>query len=136
MRTTYELVRHQGNYVVRQTDNPRWLYEHIRGLMGEGEELDGYTVRIRVENPVDAVEWVFEYEKEHFPTRPSGITMLTTEDNRTPIVNGMRLFNYYDNKWGRVAFDAQTLRTGWFDLIHDDGTVTMLNGARVSTKER
>lgn len=66
------------------------------------------------------------------PPRPSACPDLTTEDNRTPIVVGMRLFNYYDGKWGRVG---QIEATGWFEFVHEDGTRTTLNGVRVSTVE-
>lgn len=64
--------------------------------------------------------------------RASACADLTTEDNRTPIVEGMRLFDYYSQKWGVVGvIDTD----GWFDFTHDDGTRTTLNGVRVSTVE-
>lgn len=64
--------------------------------------------------------------------RASACADLTTEDNRTPIVEGMRLFDYYGLKWGVVGvIDSD----GWFDFTHDDGTRTTLNGVRVSTVE-
>lgn len=66
----------------------------------------------------------------YYEPRPGACTDLTTEDNRTPIVEGMRLFNYYDCKWGVVG----TIGTdGWFYFTHDDGTGALLNGVRVST---
>lgn len=67
------------------------------------------------------------------PPRPSGCADLTTEDDsRTPIVPGLRLYNYYDCKWGVVC----TIGTdGWFDFAHDDGTRATLNGVRVSLVE-
>lgn len=64
------------------------------------------------------------------PPRASACPDLTTEDNRTPIVEGMRLFNYYDQKWGVVG---EIGRDGWFKFRHDDGTSAILNGVRVST---
>lgn len=67
------------------------------------------------------------------PPRASNCPDLTTEDDRTPIAEGDRLFNYYDGKWGVVG-DIDS-RDGWFDFHHDDGTTTTLNGVRVSTKE-
>ncbi len=65
------------------------------------------------------------------PPRPSACPDLTTEDNRTPIVPGLRLFNYYDCKWGIVGERIDP--DGWFDFIHEDGTRALLNGVRVST---
>lgn len=67
-----------------------------------------------------------------YDPRPSDCSELTTEDNRTPIVTGMRLYNYYDCEWGVVGeihhYD------GWFDFKQDNGRTTSLNGVRVSTK--
>lgn len=64
--------------------------------------------------------------------RPSACEELTTEDNDTPIVVGLRLYDYYDCKWGVVtALDEYS--PGWFDFRHDDGTRSILNGVRVST---
>jgi len=69
-----------------------------------------------------------------FAPRASDCTDLTTEDNRTPITEGMRLFNYYDGKWGTVEhIETGPYADGWFDFRHDDGTRTTLNGVRVST---
>lgn len=65
------------------------------------------------------------------PPRASNCPDLTTEDNRTPIVVGMRLFNYYDAKWGHV--ERIYGDDGWFTFRHDDGTSASLNGVRVST---
>jgi hypothetical protein len=67
--------------------------------------------------------------------RPSNCKDLTTEDNGTTIIDGMRLYNYYDCKWGTVKFSKFTHEDGWFDFIHEDGTKTTLNGVRVSTRE-
>jgi hypothetical protein len=64
-------------------------------------------------------------------SRASDCADLTTEDNRTPIVDGMRLYNYYDCKWGVVS----NIHDGWFTFTHDDGTNATLNGVRVSTRE-
>lgn len=67
-----------------------------------------------------------------YEPRASHCSDLTTEDNRTPITEGQRLFNYYDQKWGTVGrIDSD----GWFDFHHEDGTKALLNGARVSTKK-
>jgi hypothetical protein len=68
-----------------------------------------------------------------FAPRASNCPDLTTEDNHTPIVEGMRLFNYYDGKWGTVGRIYGD--DGWFTFTHDDGTSTQLNGVRVSTVE-
>lgn len=62
--------------------------------------------------------------------RPSACPDLTTEDNRTPITTGQRLYDYYGCKWGVVG---EIGGDGWFDFTHDDGTRTTLNGVRVST---
>ena len=67
-----------------------------------------------------------------YAPRASDCKDLTTEDNRTPIVEGLRLFNYYDRKWGVVEFIGIG---GWFTFRHDDGTSACLNGVRVSTRE-
>lgn len=66
--------------------------------------------------------------------RPSPCADPTTEDNRTPIKVGMKLFNYYDGEWG-VVLSAPNVQ-GWFDfgLIKHD-RITTLNGVRVSTVE-
>lgn len=69
----------------------------------------------------------------NLPPRASDCEDLTTEDNRTPITLGMRLFNYYDCKWGVVTEMPSEYSRGWFDFTHDDGTKTTLNGVRVST---
>lgn len=63
--------------------------------------------------------------------RQSDCKDLTTEDNRTPIVDGMILFNYYDCEWGRVKFVPGPYGTefdGWFTINGKS-----LNGVRVST---
>lgn len=65
--------------------------------------------------------------------RPSDTTELTTEDNRTPITEGMVVYNYYDGEWGRVRFIPGPFGTrydGWF-YVNDK----LLNGARVSTTD-
>ena len=71
---------------------------------------------------------------EHWPSgkdcprfwpRCSPCPQLSTEDNRTPIVEGMTLFNYYDGSWGVVSDIRQD---GWFSL-----NGTSLNGVRCST---
>ena len=57
---------------------------------------------------------------------------LKTEDNRTPITEGLRVYNYYDGFWG-VVEDIR--EDGWFTLRGDDGSRTSLNGTRVSSRE-
>lgn len=64
----------------------------------------------------------------NLPPRNSACKDLTTEDNRTPIVEGMMLFNYYDGEWGKVVFNSYTHEDGWFSI-----NGTSLNGVRVST---
>lgn len=77
--------------------------------------------------------------------RASDCRDLTTENDRTPIVDGMRLYNYYDGVWGTVRFTKPivingkgmggTIYDGWFDLVGDNGRTYSLNGVRVSTRE-
>lgn len=56
---------------------------------------------------------------------------------------GLRVFNYYDQKWGVIA-PAQFEQTGdlapggkhfdgWYDVTHDDGSGALLNGHRIAT---
>lgn len=74
----------------------------------------------------------------HYEPRASACKDLTTEDNRTPIVDGMWLYNYYDGCWGKVFFTPYTLEDGWFDhreAGHLDVRGTSLNGVRVSTHD-
>lgn len=67
-------------------------------------------------------------------TRCSQCPDATTEDaSRTPITVGLRVFNYYDRKWGVVTTPPDD--QGWFDVEHDDGTSAYLNGARVSIRD-
>jgi hypothetical protein len=50
----------------------------------------------------------------------------------------MRLYNYYDCKWGTVEFIPGKFGTesdGWFNLLQEDGSKALLNGVRVSTRE-
>lgn len=70
-----------------------------------------------------------------YSPRESACPDLTTEDNGTPIEEGMILFNYYDCEWGEVKFRTfrdkgqyGTLQDGWFTI-----NGTPLNGVRVST---
>lgn len=70
--------------------------------------------------------------------RASACPDLLTEDNRTPIVDGMKVYNYYDCKWGIVQFIPGPYGTesdGWFYHIDEQGGRTLLNGVRVSTRE-
>lgn len=48
------------------------------------------------------------------------------------IVDGMRLWNYYDLKWG-VVTDVDN--EGWWVMCHDDGTRAILNGERLCSYE-
>ncbi|MFC9505461.1 hypothetical protein [Streptomyces sp. NPDC057002] len=59
------------------------------------------------------------------------------------ITAGLRVFNYYDWKWGAVA-PAQFERkgpidpggehfNGWYEVQHDDGSTALLDGHRMST---
>ena len=59
--------------------------------------------------------------------RCSPCPQLSTEDNRTPIVEGMEVFNYYDGEWGIVENISPD---GWFTV-----NGTPLNGVRVSSVE-
>jgi hypothetical protein len=55
----------------------------------------------------------------------------TTEDeSRTPIVKGLRCFNYYDGEWGVVLDDPDD--RGWFHHGPPGSHGTLLNGVRVS----
>ena len=45
---------------------------------------------------------------------------------------GDRAFNYYDGKWGVIG---RIDDSGWFDFRHDDGSRTLLNGARIANKK-
>lgn len=70
--------------------------------------------------------------------RESGCKDLTTEDDRTPIVDGMWVFNYYDGRWGKVFFTKWTADDGWFDHRQADSLDvpgTRLNGVRVSMRD-
>lgn len=68
-----------------------------------------------------------------FAPRCSACPALTTEDNRTPITLGMRLYNYYDGDWGTVTEMPTEYSRGWFQFTTDDGYRCSLNGVRVST---
>ncbi|MFV0135553.1 hypothetical protein ACLGIH_20415 [Streptomyces sp. HMX87] len=59
------------------------------------------------------------------------------------ITAGLKVFNYYDQKWG-VVTQEQFERNGdidpggkhfngWYDVQHDDGSTVLLNGHRMST---
>jgi hypothetical protein len=65
--------------------------------------------------------------------RCSPCPQLLTEDNRTPIAEGMRLYNYYDGEWGTVAEMPTEYSNGWFTFVTDDGYRSSLNGVRVAT---
>lgn len=65
--------------------------------------------------------------------RASADSTLTTEDNGTPITEGMLVYNYYDGEWGRVRYIPGPFGTtydGWFYVNQK-----LLNGVRVSTTD-
>lgn len=68
-----------------------------------------------------------------YAPRASDCPDLTTEDDRTPIILGMRLYNYYDGVWGTVTKMPGEYDRGWFEFTDDAGKRTSLNGVRVST---
>ena len=61
---------------------------------------------------------------------------IITEDGATVQV-GDRAYNYYDMKPGRIAKLSSAFADPdpWFDFEHDDGTISLLNGARICTIE-
>lgn len=69
-------------------------------------------------------------------TRCSPCPQLSTEDDRTPITLGMRLWNYYDGEWVTVTrMPRPEFDRGWFEATRDDGTKTSLNGVRVAARK-
>ena len=54
----------------------------------------------------------------------------TTEDG-VKVREGDRAYNYYDMKPGKIGRSAGNLPDPWFDFIHDDGTIALLNGQRI-----
>ena len=58
----------------------------------------------------------------------------TTEDGVTVRV-GDRVYNYYDMKPGRIDRFVGYMPDAWFDVAHDDGTVSVLNGQRICSLE-
>lgn len=67
-------------------------------------------------------------------TRCSPCPQESTEDNRTPITLGMRVYNYYDGEWVEVVRMPREFDRGWFQVENERGGRYSLNGARVSTK--
>jgi hypothetical protein len=47
------------------------------------------------------------------------------------VVEGARVFNYYDRKWGHIVKGSMD-DSGWFRVQHEDGTVKVLNGERIT----
>jgi hypothetical protein len=61
--------------------------------------------------------------------------IIITEDNVSLIV-GDRAYNYYDMKPGKIGRLANTADAdSWFHFEHDDGTTSLLNGARICSVE-
>ena len=60
-------------------------------------------------------------------------TPITTEDGAT-VFEGDRVYDYYSMKAG-VIVDCSIIHAPdvWFDVLHDDGTKTVLNGQRICT---
>jgi hypothetical protein len=56
----------------------------------------------------------------------------STEDNRTPLTVGLRVFNYYDGIWGTVE-EPPKYEGDWWKIRYDDGGSDRLNGVRLST---
>lgn len=60
---------------------------------------------------------------------------ITTEDG-VVVHEGDRVYNYYDMKPGVIVPNSITMAPdAWFDVQHDDGTRTLLNGARICSIE-
>ena len=59
------------------------------------------------------------------------------------ITAGLRVFNYYDWEWGEIdpqqferpgrIYPGGDLFNGWYTVLHDNGSRTLLNGHRIST---
>lgn len=50
---------------------------------------------------------------------------------------GNRAFNYYDRKPGRIKVGSCEMNGGdiWFTFDHDDGSRSILNGARICSEQ-
>lgn len=53
-----------------------------------------------------------------------------TADRKT-VAEGHRVFNFYDWKWGVIVGDAGQMA----ELVHDDGTRTVIDSRWVLTKD-
>lgn len=60
--------------------------------------------------------------------------IFTTEDG-VQVQIGDRVYNYYDMKAGKIVKFAGNLPDPWFDVEHDDGSISVLNGARICSIE-
>ena len=62
-------------------------------------------------------------------------TYIRTEDG-VRLTPGDRAYNYYDMQPGTIGSVANTGDPDpWFDFNHDDGTRSLLNGARICSLE-
>jgi hypothetical protein len=68
-------------------------------------------------------------------TRCSPCPQLSTEDDRTPITLGMRLWNYYDGEWVTVTELPREYSAGWFEVTNDAGSQYTLNGVRTAARK-
>jgi hypothetical protein len=59
---------------------------------------------------------------------------LKTEDGQEVKI-GDRVYNYYDMKPGVIEGPVREMPDPWFDVKHDDGTVSILNGQRICSME-
>jgi hypothetical protein len=58
---------------------------------------------------------------------------LRTEDGAT-VKEGDRVYNYYDMKPGYIKPNSiRMMPDPWFDVVHDNGKVSVLNGQRICT---
>ena len=61
--------------------------------------------------------------------------MIRTEDG-VEVSEGDRVYNYYDMKPGVIVEGTVRLMPdAWFDVRHDDGTTSVLNGERICSLE-
>jgi len=58
--------------------------------------------------------------------------MIRTEDGKDVSV-GDRVYNYYDMKPGTIEGPVRMMPDPWFDVRHDDGSLSVLNGQRICT---
>lgn len=61
------------------------------------------------------------------------LTEIHAEDN-VIVHEGDRIYDYYNMKPGVIVVGSVTYAPdAWFDVLHDDGTRSMLNGQRICT---